>query len=89
MGFVRLLLALAVLLSHIPGATMDWSWQSWTAILLALALSAAIMMLVEQPVDRWRQKRAASARERARRPFGTGPVQGVLSAHAQGTDRVA
>lgn len=64
---------------------MEWPWQSWMAILLTLGLSAAIMMMVERPVDRWRQKRAQralQARERARYPLGTGPVQGVPSAHA-------
>jgi peptidoglycan/LPS O-acetylase OafA/YrhL len=41
--------------------TMEWPWPGWTAILLTLALSAAIMMLIERPVDRWRQNRAARA----------------------------
>ncbi|MBO9670537.1 MAG: acyltransferase [Sphingobium sp.] len=45
--------------------TMEWPWPSWTAIMLTLALSAAIMMLVERPVDRWRQRRAQRALSRS------------------------
>jgi peptidoglycan/LPS O-acetylase OafA/YrhL len=41
--------------------TMAWPWPSWTAILLTLTLSAAIMMLIERPVDRWRQNRVVRA----------------------------
>jgi peptidoglycan/LPS O-acetylase OafA/YrhL len=41
--------------------TMGWPWPSWTAILLTFALSAAILTLIERPVDRWRQNRAARA----------------------------
>lgn len=41
--------------------TMAWPWPSWTAILLTLTLSAAIMVLIERPVDRWRQNRAVHA----------------------------
>ena len=44
MGLIRLLLALAVPLSHKPAASAHF-----------------FMMLVERPLDRWRQRRAQRA----------------------------
>lgn len=45
MGLIRLLLALAVLLSHMPAASAHF-----------------FRMLVERPVDRWRQAQRALSR---------------------------
>jgi peptidoglycan/LPS O-acetylase OafA/YrhL len=40
-------------------------FAAWVAIGVTLALSALLLVLVEHPVDRWRQRRAGAARETA------------------------
>lgn len=43
-------------------------FAAWTAIAATLLLSALLLVLVEQPVDRWRQRRAGATREPAAAP---------------------
>lgn len=35
-------------------------WPTWSTIAITLALSAAILQLIERPVDKWRQRRAGA-----------------------------
>ena len=43
-------------------------WALWVAIGGAFALSIALLVLVDHPVDRWRQRRAGTTREPASAP---------------------
>ena len=50
------LVVIALVVSFIPTAP----WAVWAAIGGALAMSAVLLLLVDRPVDRWRQARAAA-----------------------------
>lgn len=55
-------LSYPIYLTHLvvmaPVLIYEWPYPTWTAIILTLALSAAILQFIERPVDRWRQRRA-------------------------------
>lgn len=53
--------------------TFNPPFAYWVAILATLAVSILVMVLVEQPVDRWRQRRLAA------RQAGASPLRPVLA----------
>lgn len=60
--YLSQLIVIGVVLKYEPPLPM------WTAIAATFAISAAVMVLIEQPIDRWRQRRLERAR--MHRPSG-------------------
>lgn len=60
------LVIIGLVLTFIP----DAPWAVWAAIGGAFALSVALLICVDHPVDRWRQRRANRAAEPAAAPGG-------------------